>query len=95
MQGMSFLNKAAFVVLLALICVAVGVSVVPQWKKLQELENDLATTLEQEEGILDTADQRRRELQAMRENEEFRELQARDLLDLYHPGETVVRIRRN
>lgn len=94
-QGLSFLNKAAFVVLVVLICVAVGVTVFPQMKELRRLEGDLANARQQESDALATADQRNRELNALRNSQEYRELRGRDLLDRYVPGETVVRIRRD
>lgn len=94
-QGLSFLNKAAFVLLVILICVAVGVTVFPQMSELKRLEADLENAQQEEREALAHADQRTRELGALRNSQEYRELRGRDLLDRYIPGETVIRIRRD
>lgn len=93
--GLRFLNKLAFVSLLILVCAAVALTVIPQWNELRRLEGELSSSEERKERVLEEIDQRRRELLALRENQEFQELQARDLLELYRPGETVIRIERH
>lgn len=93
--GLRFLNKMAFVILLILVCAAVGMTVVPQLNELKRLEAELDDSHDREADVLEQIDQRRRELAALRENPEFQELQARDLLELYRPGETVMRIHRD
>lgn len=96
-KGLSFLNRAAFVLLLILICVAVAVTVFPQLKKLKRLEADLELTKARETQAINLLDQRSRELQALRNDTEFQELRSRDLLNWYQPsaGETVIRIQRD
>ncbi len=94
-KSIAFLNRGAFVLLLILICVAVGVTVFPQWQVLQELETELESTQHEEEVALELLDQKNRELSALRNDLEFQELRGRDLLDLYRPGETIIRIRRD
>ncbi|WP_200391889.1 FtsB family cell division protein [Roseibacillus ishigakijimensis] len=94
-QSIAFLNRCALVLLLFLICVAVGVTAYPQWKELQRLEGDLAAVEALEKEALALEDQKERELRALRDDREFQELRGRDLLDLYRPGETVIRIRRD
>lgn len=94
-KSIAFLNKSAFVLLMILICVAVGVSVVPQWKELKRLEAELESTLEEEKVALESVDHKNRELSALRNDLEFQETRGRDLLDLYVPGETIIRIRRH
>ena len=94
-KSIAFLNRGAFVLLLVLICVAVGVTVFPQWQVLQELETELESTQHEEEVALELLDQKNRELSALRNDLEFQELRGRDLLDLYRPGETIIRIRRD
>lgn len=74
---------------------AVGVTVFPQWQVLQELETELESTQHEEEVALELLDQKNRELSALRNDLEFQELRGRDLLDLYRPGETIIRIRRD
>lgn len=94
-NSIAFLNRGAFVLLLILICVAVGVTVVPQWDELQDLQAELVETERAEEEALARVDQKSRELAALRDNLEYQELRGRDILDLYRPGETIIRIRRD
>lgn len=94
-QSIAILNRGAFGLLMILICVAVGVTVFPQWKELKRLEVELGVTNQEEEAALAMVDQRNRELSALRNDTEFQELRGRDLLDLYTPGETIIRIRRD
>ena len=94
-QSIAFLNRGAFGLLMVLICVAVGVTVFPQWEELKRLEVELDETIQEEEASLALADQKTRELGALRNDLEFQELAGRDLLDLYIPGETIIRIRRD
>lgn len=94
-NSIAFLNRSAFVLLMVLICVAVAVSVFPQWKELKRLQAELESTEQEEQAALALVDQKDRELGAIRNDLEFQELRGRDLLDLYQPGETVIRIRRD
>ena len=94
-KSIAFLNKSAFVLLIILICIAVGVSVFPQWKELKRLRAELDNTVEEEKVALELVDQKNRELTALRNDIEFQESRARDLLDWYVPGETIIRIRRD
>ena len=94
-QSIAILNRGAFGLLMILICVAVGVTVCPQYKELRRLEVELEETQQEEAEALALADQKTRELSALRNDREFQELRGRDLLDLYAPGETVIRIRRD
>jgi cell division protein FtsB len=94
-RGIAFLNRFAVLLLIVLACVAAAITILPQLKKLRELEADLALTESREQEALNLVDQHTRELQALRNNEEFQELRGRDLLNLYKPGETIIRIQRD
>ena len=94
-QGLNFLNRAAFVVLIILICVAVAVTVFPQAQTLKRLEADLESAKAEEVKALAISDQRTRELNALRNSTEYMELRARDLWYLHLPGETIINIQRN
>ena len=94
-KSIVFLNRGALVLLLILICVAVGVSVYPQWQELKRLEAELEGAQKAEIAALELTDQKTRELKAMREDIEFQETRGRDLIGLYVPGETIIRIRRD
>ena len=92
--GIRFLNQCAFVVLVLLGCVAVALLSVPQVKELKRLETEQTYALQQEEEALARKDQKRRELDAIRDNPEYLELIARDRLNLYRKGETIIRVHR-
>ena len=93
-NSIAILTRGAFVLLVVLICVAVAVTVFPQWDQLKALEAELKASEKEEKLALALVDQKQRELGALRNDREFQELRGRDILDIYRPGETVIRIRR-
>ncbi len=92
--GMEIANKCAFGVLIVMGCVAVAILALPQVSQLQNMEGELAKVQERELMTLDEKDRKSRELAALRDDPEYLELMARDRLDLYKPGEKVVRVNR-
>ena len=92
--GIRVLNRFAFVVLVLLGCVAVALLSVPEVKELKRLEAELAYTKEQEAEAQARKDQKRRELDAIKEDPEYLELRARDRLDMQRSGERIFRIER-
>ena len=94
-KSLTFLNRFAMVLLLLLICVAVGVTVFPQLAVLEELEEELRVAQAREAEAEDQLDHRERQLVAFRHDIKFQELKGRDLLDYYLPGETIIRIDRD
>ncbi len=75
-------------------CVAVAILALPQVRELQRMEADLAKVEEREQRTMDEKDRKSRELGALLDDPEYLELMARDRLDLYKPGEKVVRMKR-
>ncbi|NNC88702.1 MAG: septum formation initiator family protein [Akkermansiaceae bacterium] len=92
--GIRVVNQFAFVVLVAMGCVAVAVLSIPQVRELHRLEGELREAENIERGVLDTKDRRSRELTALRDDPAYLELIARDRLDLCLEGEHVFRIER-
>ena len=92
--GLDLANKTAFAVLIVLGCVAVAILALPQVRELQAMEAELATVQEREQRTMEEKDRKSRELAALRDDPEYLELMARDRLDLYKPGERVIRVKR-
>ena len=87
-------NKTAFGVLIVMGCVAVAILALPQVRELRRMEAELVKVQEREERTMDEKDRKARELAALRDDPEYLELMARDRLDLYKPGEKVLRVKR-
>lgn len=92
--GIRMVNRFAFAILIAMGCVAIAILALPQVRELQRLEVELSQVEAREQESLELKDRKRRELSALRNDPEYLELVARDRLDLYVPGEQVVRIKR-
>ena len=93
--GIRVINQFAFVVLVAMGCVAIAVLSIPQIRELRQLEGELREAENLERGVLDTKDRKTRELTALRDDPAYLELIARDRLDLHREGETIFRIERD
>lgn len=92
--GIRIVNRAAFVLLVVIACVAVAVLSVPQVRKLRGLKEELARTKAHETHVRAYQDQKSSELSALRSDPSYLELIARDRLDLYRSGERIYRIER-
>ncbi len=92
--GLDLANKTAFGVLIVMGCVAVAILALPQVRELRGMEGELVTVREREQRTMDEKDRKSRELAALRDDPEYLELMARDRLDLYKPGEKVIRVKR-
>jgi len=92
--GIQLVNRFAFGVLIAMGCVGIAILALPQVKELQCLEEDLVKVEARELESLALKDRKSRELAALRNDPDYLELVARDRLDLYVPGERVIRFRR-
>ena len=93
-MGLDLANKTAFAVLIVMGCVAVAILALPQVRELRRMESELAKVQDREQRTMDEKDRKSRELAAMRDDPEYLELMARDRLDLYKPGEKVIRVKR-
>ena len=94
-RGMRLVNRCAFLVLVGTACVAVAALSLPQVRELRRLKEELTRTEARERHVLQQKDHKSRELAALRDDPSYLELIARDRLDLYRPGEQVLRIRRS
>lgn len=92
--GVRIVTRTAFSVFLITACVALGVLSVPQMRKLRALKEELARARALESHVEQEKDQKRRDLNAIRNDPAYLELVARDRLDLYREGEKVYRIER-
>lgn len=85
---------------LALLILCVGaplliyIYTIPEEKKLTELEERLENAEKEERLALENNDRITREINAYRSNPEYLEIIARDHLNYYKEGETVIRIER-
>ena len=73
---------------------ALAVLSVPQMRKLRALKEELARAKALEAHVEQEKDQKRRDLNAIRNDPAYLELVARDRLDLYREGEKVYRIEQ-
>jgi hypothetical protein len=87
-------NRIIFAVMALVLGLAVVASALPQKRKLQDLEFQLARVLDEEEQVQAEKEHREIEYRAMKEDPEFLELKARDRLNLHRAEERIFRIRR-
>ena len=86
-----------------LLCLALAVSfglviaatAAPQKKEYEELQAKLRATLAKEEIALADKEHNEIQLHALREDTTYLEVQARDRLSYYRPGERVLRFNRD
>jgi len=93
-QVIHSMNKLLFACVgLAVGCV-VCATYFPAKRHLGELQQKLAETEQQEQAVLREKEYHETELQAMKTDMAFVELKAMDRLNLHHPGEKILRIKR-
>jgi len=81
--------------LLALVIgVAFAVGALPHYRKLEKMRADLEEVKFSESEVANRVDAKKRELNAIEKDPQYRELIARDRLNYYEPGEHVFRIER-
>lgn len=89
------LCRLMFVVFCSSIGFVVFATSVPQQREHQKLRAKLADTLKREHLVVNDANNRRIELQALREDPDYLEVQARDRLDFQREGERILRIKQD
>ena len=67
---------------------------IPQYQKLQDIENELAEAETQEQELLEKKKQFRAESDALQNNRRYLEDRARDRLRYYREGETIFQLER-
>lgn len=88
------LTRFVFVIVCLLVGAVVIVYALPQRKVLQQMEDELQDSKRKEQEANAGRDYKREELRALKEDQEFLELKARDRLDMAREGEKVLRIQK-
>lgn len=80
------------------LCIVLGLVVVatafPKKRKLAEMESRLVAAKDYEQTMLEERDYHATEYRALKEDPAFLEIQARDPLNYYAPGERVLKFKR-
>ncbi len=84
--------RFCFCVLVLMLCSAFMAAALPHYRQLQKMRHELSDVQVSEEEVLDRVDGKTRELDAIRNDKEYREIIARDRLNYYIPGEHIFRI---
>jgi septum formation inhibitor-activating ATPase MinD len=87
-------NRIIFAVMALVLGMAVVASALPQKRKLEDLQFQLARVQEEEKQVQAEKEYREIEYRAMKEDPEYRELKARDRLNLHREEERIFRVRR-
>ncbi|MFC5049435.1 septum formation initiator family protein [Rubritalea spongiae] len=88
------LNVFAFYLLLIIACGGVIAKCLPEFRKLQNAEEELALVQANEAAINAQYDQQLREYRALEQDPYYLEIYGRDRLDLHKEGERVFRFSR-
>lgn len=91
-RGLGRLTFILFCAALGFIAVAMAI---PQHRELEKLEGKLNAARRNEARVMAEQEHRHIELQALREDPSYLELQARDRLDFCREGERVLRFKRD
>ncbi len=88
--------NGALCLLLAISCgLVIAATAVPQKREYEKLQAKLCLTQEREEEALAMKEHKQIELHALREDKSYLEIQARDRLNYYQPGERVLRFEND
>ena len=85
------LNKLLCICLAVAFGLLIAATAAPQKRELGKLEMQLRAVQEREDETLARKEHKEIELQALREDPGYLEIQARDRLNYYRPGERVLR----
>lgn len=88
-------NRALYVAMAVAFGLVITAFAVPQKKEYEKLQAQLSATREREAETLAQKEHKRIELQALREDTAYLEVQARDRLNYYREGERVLRFDTN
>ncbi|HBE96149.1 MAG TPA: hypothetical protein DDW68_03115 [Verrucomicrobiales bacterium] len=84
----------AFGIFVLVVSLSLIIPAIPQYQKLQNIENELADAEEQEQDLLEKKKQYRAESDALQNNRRYLEDRARDRLRYHREGETVFQLER-
>jgi cell division protein FtsB len=85
------INKLLCVGLAVAFGLLIAATAAPQKRELEKLQAKLRVAQAREQETLDRKEYKEIELQALREDPSYLEIQARDRLNYYHEGEKVLR----
>ena len=87
-------NKLIIAVIFITIAVVFFATYLPEKRKMEKLQHDLEMAKNREADVEGRLDYLKIKLNALKEDPAFLEIQARDRLPFYRPGETVFQIER-
>lgn len=87
-------NKLIIAVIFIAIAVVFFATYLPEKRKLEKFQHDLEMAKNREADVEGRLDYLKIKLNALKEDPAFLEIQARDRLPFYRPGETVFQIER-
>lgn len=88
-----WVNRALYLCVAVAFGLLIAATAAPQKKEYEKLQAQLRTAQDRERETLARKEHQRIELQALREDTAYLELQARDRLNLYREGERVLRFK--
>lgn len=86
-----WMNRALYICVAVAFGLLIAATAAPQKKEYEKLQAQLRTAEERERETLARKEHQRIELQALREDTAYLEVQARDRLNFYRQGERVLR----
>jgi cell division protein FtsB len=86
-----WINKLLCIVLAVAFGLLIAATAAPQKRELEKLQAKLRAVQEREDDTLARKEHKEIELQALREDPSYLEIQARDRLNYYRDGERVLR----
>jgi len=89
-----FCTRATIAILVISVCTAFAVTSIPQLKRVDRMEQELAQLQLTEQRYNNEREIRGLKIDCLRNDPSYLELRARDRIDYYHPGESVIRIQR-
>ena len=90
----AILNKALIALVLVGAIVLAVVFLRPEMEQQQVVDAEIADLVQVRDAARKTRDDHQRKLDWVRNDPEYLELVARDVLDLYTPGEVILRLER-
>ncbi|MGE9266937.1 MAG: FtsB family cell division protein [Verrucomicrobiales bacterium] len=91
-ETLSMATGRLFRILLIAGCLATIVPALPQWNQLKRIEGELAEVQGREARLAQDRERYESEEKALRENRFYLESRARDRLNAYKEGESIIRM---
>lgn len=94
-RGMQWINRVLCICLAVAFGLLIAATAAPQKREYEKLQAKLRSVEAREEEALARKEYRQIQLQALREDPEYLEVEARDRLNYYRVGERVLRFGSN